>query len=137
MAIWVQIPDGFWILNTRPISKRNTKKKFVIYTIRDQYFTRTSLCNIATVTTDPSPFEKWNPTSSSTCQCKQLQVIARWSQSCKLVMEHSATWGAIRKHCRRTQRGGVNKCRKSEANFLKIEEGSLGEEVCLVLKSVL
>ena len=24
--LWVQIPDGFWILNTRPVSKRNTKK---------------------------------------------------------------------------------------------------------------
>ena len=25
MAIWVQIPDGFWILNTRSVSKPNTK----------------------------------------------------------------------------------------------------------------
>ena len=26
VAIWVQIPDGFWILNTRPVSKRNMRK---------------------------------------------------------------------------------------------------------------
>ena len=31
MAIRVQIPDGFWILNTRPVSKRNTKIRALHY----------------------------------------------------------------------------------------------------------
>ena len=35
MAIWVQTPDGFWILNTRPVTKRNTSKirALQVYTI--------------------------------------------------------------------------------------------------------
>ena len=35
VAIWVQIPDGFWIHNTGPVTKRNTSKNsgFTVYTI--------------------------------------------------------------------------------------------------------
>ena len=28
-----QIPDGFWMLNTRPVSKRNTKIRALHYNI--------------------------------------------------------------------------------------------------------
>ena len=33
VAIWVQIPDGSWILNTLSFSKRNTKFRVVIPTL--------------------------------------------------------------------------------------------------------
>ena len=48
VAICVQIPDGFWILNTRSVSKRNTNNNhFTLY-----------LTNINKDTTFPSPTEE-------------------------------------------------------------------------------
>ena len=36
VAVWVKIPDGFWILNTRSVSKRNTK--FLLFTLTQKIF---------------------------------------------------------------------------------------------------